>query len=111
VLRARLEVDEVFPDNLKGFGYLFRKSRNELGVDATVVYRAFDVSNTLLYVGVTCDITHRIYNHRTKSAWFGSADYVEFDVYPTKRKALDVEQDTIKTMSPLFNVIGAPKNG
>ncbi len=72
----------------------------------TAVYRIYDVSDQLLYVGITNDTTARWYNHATYKPWW-KTDAHRYDVrwYPTRSVALDEERKAIQTERPKHNVV------
>lgn len=69
-----------------------------------VLYRAYDESGALLYLGVTADFNKRQQQHRHTSPWF--ADAVRWDVRPTSPhwgEALTAERRAIVAERPLHN--------
>lgn len=79
------------------------------------VYRIFALDGTLLYIGVTDDVEHRIYMHLQTTtnrdwviiwAWYGRHDSVE---YPDRLTARAAERRLIEDEAPLLNRQHNPK--
>ena len=70
------------------------------------VYRYFDRTGRLLYVGVTNEPENRHRGHRRKS-WFSAIARKTVDAYPTRSAALAAEREALRTESPLHN--GTPR--
>ncbi len=69
----------------------------------TDVYRIYDSAGTLLYVGASANAFKRIPQHRSLSAWYGSARTVRIEQYKDWRTARNVEGWIIETESPTGN--------
>src|SRR5262249_22651154 len=54
------------------------------------LYRHFAADETLLYIGVTFDVTSRRYAHK-QSAWHTLIARVELQLFPTRQAALAAE--------------------
>lgn len=68
------------------------------------VYKHFDASGALLYVGVSIDATgNRLREHRSKSAWFESIARIETQDFPTREAAIAAEAEAIRNEQPKFN--------
>ena len=68
------------------------------------VYKHFDASGALLYVGVSLDATGaRWRGHRSKSAWFSSIARIETQAFPTREEAIAAEAEAIRSERPKFN--------
>lgn len=75
--------------------------------DQTYVYRAYCAHDTLLYVGVTNDLTRRMAHHLQKSRhWYRNMARLEWELYRTRREALNVEDRLIRTQYPVHNKSG-----
>lgn len=70
----------------------------------TTLYRYFDNSGQLLYVGITGDNTKRQSQHRRNSFWFGEIVNATFEHFPTREEALTAEAEAIRKEKPLHNV-------
>lgn len=67
------------------------------------VYRYYDGSGTLLYVGVTKRGITRNLEHASHKEWWPFVSRQEVDHFPTYREALDCERDLIVACRPPFN--------
>lgn len=78
-----------------------------------LVYRAYDVADALLYVGVTTDPDTRMRNHKARAPWWEEMTIVDFERFSTVTAAFDAESDAIVSESPLYNSRGerGPKDG
>jgi predicted GIY-YIG superfamily endonuclease len=78
------------------------------GASRTAVYRFFDASGLLLYVGVTDQPTVRFAAHRASSAWWTSVDHVRTRVswHATREEGELAERRAIEIERPEFNVLG-----
>jgi predicted GIY-YIG superfamily endonuclease len=70
-----------------------------------VLYRFFDQSDVLLYVGITVDPTARFKKHRGDKPWWDQIDHIGLEKFPTRREAEDAERKAIKGEHPLYNVM------
>ena len=71
----------------------------------TAVYRVYDESGQLLYVGLTNDITTRWYDHATHKPWWKiEAHRYEARWYATRVIARAEEVKAIRTERPKYNV-------
>lgn len=71
---------------------------------ATTLYRLFDESDVLLYVGIAVDPGRRFVRHREDKAWWGEVANIALAVYPSRSEALAAEREAIKTEKPRHNV-------
>ncbi len=67
------------------------------------VYKHFDVSNSLLYVGITKDYGARMSMHRIASSWFPDVRKIEVLFCENKIAALALEDEIILAERPPFN--------
>lgn len=70
------------------------------------VYRCFDASGRLLYVGCTRNLRSRLYAHSLTSFWSYDVVKVKATVHPDKWAGLAVEAEAIRTERPRYNVKG-----
>lgn len=76
----------------------------------TYLYRAFDATGGLLYVGITVDMRQRFGPGGHEHAlWADDIVTITAELYPTRRDAQKAELQAIKTESPRWNVAGSPK--
>lgn len=67
------------------------------------VYRAYDRSGSLLYVGATDNLERRLKAHRRDSGWWMFHTRIESDDYSSRDDALDVEKGLIWNYHPRWN--------
>lgn len=79
-----------------------RTRPNRLGA----VYRCFDKSGELLYVGVTDSPGARHGSHRREKPWWGEVAEVQWTFFPTYGAAIDAETDAIENEEPKYNATG-----
>lgn len=77
-------------------------------MSCTYLYRHFDVSGEILYVGITDDIERRTESHTRESCWFFMVERVEYEQYNNRKYALKEESRLIKEIRPPMNVTGNP---
>lgn len=66
------------------------------------LYRHFDISGKLLYIGSSLNWIARLKGHK-QSRWFGRIAKVTVEMFPDHRAALDAEREAIKRELPEFN--------
>jgi AraC-like DNA-binding protein len=67
------------------------------------LYRHFDESGKLLYVGISLHAVSRLAAHKRTSPWVWSVARMEVQTYPTRLEAEIAEREAIKAERPLFN--------
>ena len=72
----------------------------------TCLYRHFDASGALLYVGISCNAISRMVAHRNGSSWFDQVASITIKRFATREEAFSAEAQAIKTENPLFNKAG-----
>ncbi len=72
-------------------------------IERGCLYRFYDAHNTLLYVGVTRDLSARFGAHRRDAAWWLDAARVEVAFYESMDAAAAAEAVAIVTERPLYN--------
>lgn len=70
----------------------------------THLYRHFDSSGRLLYVGISLSPIERLRKHSETSHWTRSIAKVEIEDYPTRAEALAAEKTVIQAELPLHNI-------
>jgi hypothetical protein len=68
------------------------------------LYRMFDDTGQLLYVGITGTLSQRFTNHHEKPWWPNVAD-VTVEMHPNRDAVLAAEKTAIQTEKPLHNVM------
>ena len=69
------------------------------------LYRAFDSSDNLLYVGISYDWLKRLHSHEKDSEWLELTDRVTIERYPDRDSVLDAEKRAIIAEKPLYNKV------
>jgi excinuclease UvrABC nuclease subunit len=72
----------------------------------TTLYRLFDEDDSLIYVGVSVDIMHRLHQHRQKW-WWPEVANASFEHFPNRREAEEREREVIEEEAPFYNVVHA----
>lgn len=68
------------------------------------LYRLFDGTDSLLYVGVTRSVQHRRYQHAHTQPWWAEVARHTAEEYPNRYSALMAEQEAIKLEEPKYNI-------
>ena len=76
---------------------------------STQLYRHFDQTGTLLYVGVSLNVLQRLTQHRADAEWFDRITRIEVAHFANREDALAAEADAIASENPLFNRAGKVK--
>ena len=74
-----------------------------------VVYRMYDESDTLLYVGCTHELEERLAAHRRQKSWTARAVRVDVQQFDTRADALAAEEAAIRRERPRYNI--QPRSG
>lgn len=69
----------------------------------TALYRWYDESHLLLYVGISDDLAGRVRGHIKSSSWMDFAVSSTIERHSTRTAALDAEETAIKAERPIFN--------
>ena len=67
------------------------------------LYRHFNQSEELLYVGISISAMSRLGQHAAVSPWFKDITRVMIETFPAREDALTAEKEAIKTEHPKFN--------
>lgn len=74
----------------------------------TALYRYFDSTGELLYVGISVSAVQRLSQHsRSGSGWMRLVKRIEIDRYATRAAAHEAERAAIRLEKPLFNIMFA----
>jgi predicted GIY-YIG superfamily endonuclease len=70
-----------------------------------ILYRFYDRTNVLLYVGITVNLGERMQQHAGSKDWWLHVDRsaTRIEYFDTRSAALDAERDAIKSEKPLHN--------
>ena len=69
-----------------------------------VVYRVYDATDRLIYIGATSNLEQRLTYHRSQAWWWALATRVTSEPHPDMESAFDAEWAAIATEQPAFNV-------
>jgi hypothetical protein len=69
------------------------------------LYRHFDESGALLYVGISTSTLSRLTQHRTNALWFSAIASVKVEHFPTRAAAQRAEIEAIKKERPKYNIV------
>ena len=75
------------------------------------VYRAYDESGAILYVGSSKDLEKRLGQHRRSSQWWPLAARIERDEFATIAEARAAEDEAIAVLDPPHNDRGGHAHG
>jgi predicted GIY-YIG superfamily endonuclease len=81
------------------------------GTEETAVYRLFDASGRLLYVGMGRNPLTRWASHAEQHAWW--ADVATYSVvwHDTRQEAAAEEREALRHEDPVHNIHGTPRHG
>jgi predicted GIY-YIG superfamily endonuclease len=70
-----------------------------------ILYRFYDRTNVLLYIGITVNLEERMAKHAAEKDWWPRVDRsaTRIEYYDSRRAALDAEREAIKAEKPLYN--------
>jgi predicted GIY-YIG superfamily endonuclease len=72
----------------------------------TELYRHFDATGRLLYIGISMSTAKRLGEHKACSAWFDKVATITIERHPSRKAALKAERLAIQSEGPLYNVTG-----
>lgn len=67
------------------------------------LYRFYDRSDVLLYVGITMDLPKRLKAHRKEKPWWLEISSITVEPHESRAAALDAEAEAIRSEKPLYN--------
>jgi predicted GIY-YIG superfamily endonuclease len=73
-------------------------------VQRTALYRHFDSTGRLLYVGISLDYLRRLGQHKQNSGWFDRICRVEIEWLDSRQEALAQERSAIRREKPECNI-------
>ncbi|PZP39393.1 MAG: hypothetical protein DI598_20010 [Pseudopedobacter saltans] len=68
------------------------------------LYRCFDKTGKLLYVGVSISVLSRICGHKSASDWFDSVETIKIESFKSREEALVAEKKAIIKEMPVNNI-------
>jgi predicted GIY-YIG superfamily endonuclease len=79
--------------------------RAELETRPHILYRFYDRTGVLLYIGITVDFADRMATHAKEKEWWARVDRsaTKVEYFDGRRAALEAERDAIKAEHPLEN--------
>ena len=69
------------------------------------LYRFFDGSGTLLYVGISCSALRRFLEHKNEKSWWPEIARSTLEHFDTRQQALDAEKAAIQKEKPKYNKV------
>ena len=69
-----------------------------------VVYRVYDKTERLIYIGSTANAEQRLAAHRSRAWWWPIVGRVTYESHPDIQSALDAEWAAIAAEGPEFNL-------
>jgi len=75
----------------------------------TTLYRLYDASGQLLYLGITSSPTGRFTTHACEKVWWDEIATIRLEHYETRKEALAAESAAIVVEAPLHNMGGNPR--
>lgn len=80
----------------------------EIDMDVpTSLYRLFDETVQLLYVGVSVRVEQRLHEHSRDKWWWPEVEHQVITRCATRREALELEAEAIRLERPKYNVVHA----
>lgn len=70
----------------------------------TELYRHYNATGELLYVGISLSATYRLNQHKSTAQWVNEAIRMETEWFDTRKEAEAAETIAIKTERPKFNI-------
>ena len=71
--------------------------------EAHSIYRHFDGTGRLLYVGCASNPVKRTYGHKAMSEWFRDVRTIRIEYWDTKEQALEAERRAVASEGPIYN--------
>lgn len=78
----------------------------EIAGDPTALYRLYDITDRLLYVGITKDLNVRFSQHAADKWWWPLVIRKTAMLYGSREDALAAEATAIVTEAPVHNIAG-----
>lgn len=81
----------------------------DTATERTALYRFFDASGSLLYVGITKNFGQRWLSHAKKKPWWPEAQRHTAEWFDTRREAEAAEKQAVVTETPKYNLVHKPR--
>jgi len=75
----------------------------------TNLYRHYNTTGILLYVGISISAIKRLSEHAVQSRWFNQIAVIKIEKFETREEAQLAEKQAIEQESPLFNIKMVPR--
>ena len=75
----------------------------------TNLYRHYNTTGILLYVGISISAIKRLSEHAVQSRWFNQIAVIKIEKFETRKEAQLAEKQAIEQESPLFNIKMVPQ--
>ena len=75
----------------------------------TNLYRHYNTTGILLYVGISISAIKRLSQHAVQSRWFNQIAVIKIEKFETRKEAQLAEKQAIEQESPLFNIKMVPR--
>jgi len=82
-----------------------RSRAEQVPSTVTALYRFFDKTGALLYIGISGAIPTRLGQHHDTKPWFHEVARVTVEHHPDRPTALAFEERAIKTERPRYNIV------
>lgn len=102
--RWRVSDLEPFKDSPPKTPHERRPKSVALAPGVTHLYRHFDGTGQLLYVGISLSAIARLGEHKASSHWFWQIARIEVTAYASRASATKAERITILREKPLHNI-------
>lgn len=76
----------------------------------TALYRLFDATEQLLYVGISTQPETRWTQHAADKPWWPLVQHRKLEWHPDRGAAEDAERTAVRTEEPLYNTAGAKRS-
>lgn len=87
-----------------------RPKRMDFWRGKAVMYRCYDKTGRLLYVGSTINMPRRMSDHRQAAWWMPLVIKTRMQVFPTVEAARAAESLAIQEKTPLCNIVGTGRS-
>lgn len=69
------------------------------------LYRFFDASGALLYIGITANPSERLRQHSKEKPWWHTITHISLECFPDKHSVLTAEREAILAEKPRHNIV------